>query len=123
MADTILVLNAGSSSLKFSAFDAGGRDFPLMLSGQAEGLYTAARFKAKDAGGAEIGAKTWDPGSGAGHTEALAYLVEFLQSRGGNDKLVAVGHRVVHGGVAFKEAVRVTPEVMTQLGKLSPLAP
>src|SRR6187549_3955345 len=123
MADAILVLNAGSSSLKFSAFDAGGSDFPLMLSGQIEGLYNAAKFKAKDAQGAEIGAKAWEPGSGVGHSEALAYLVDFLQSRGGNDKLVAVGHRVVHGGVAYDQAVRVDPKVVAALGKLSPLAP
>jgi len=123
MADAILVLNAGSSSLKFSAFDASGGDFPLMLSGQIEGLYTAAKFKAKDAHGAEIGAKAWDVGSGVGHTEALAYLVDFLQSHAGNDKLVAVGHRVVHGGVAYDQAVRVDPQVVAALGKLSPLAP
>ena len=123
MADAILVLNAGSSSLKFSAFDAGGKDFPLMLSGQIEGLYNAAKFKAKDAKGAEIGAKAWEEGSGVGHTEALAYLVDFLQSHGGDNKLVAVGHRVVHGGVAYDQAVRVEPGVVAALAKLSPLAP
>ena len=55
MAQAILVLNAGSSSLKFSTFDAGSPGLPLMLSGQVEGLYThGARFTARDAQG-EIG--------------------------------------------------------------------
>jgi acetate kinase len=123
MADAILVLNAGSSSLKFSAFDAGSNKLPLMLKGQIEGLYTEPRFVAKDAQGANIGSKSWDKGTEFGHSGAIAYLVDFLQSRGGNDKLVAVGHRVVHGGQAFAQAVRVKPEVIAALEKLSPLAP
>ena len=107
MADAILVLNAGSSSLKFSAFDAGSDKLPLMLKGQIEGLYTAPRFVAKDAQGANIGSKSWDKGTEFGHSGAIAYLVDFLQSHSGGDKLVAVGHRVVHGGQAFTQAVRV----------------
>ena len=122
MADALLVLNAGSSSLKFSVFDAGAQ-LALLLSGQVEGLYTAPRFVAKDARDAEVASKTWDNGKAFGHDDAVAHLVEFLQGRSGTDKLVAVGHRVVHGGVAYPQPVRVTPEVVAALGKLSPLAP
>jgi acetate kinase len=123
MANAILVLNAGSSSLKFSAFDAGSAQLPLMLSGQVEGLYTQARFTARDAQGGNIGARTWDRGSDIGHAEAIAYLVEFLQGRRGADRLVAVGHRVVHGGLAYTDAVRADADIIAALGKLSPLAP
>ncbi|RZL86277.1 MAG: acetate/propionate family kinase [Variovorax sp.] len=123
MADVILVLNAGSSSLKFSAFDAGSDKLPLMLSGQIEGLYTAPRFVARDAQGADIDSKAWPEGTELGHSGAIAHLVGFLQGRRGDHKLVAVGHRVVHGGLAFTQAVRVDPEVVATLGKLSPLAP
>jgi acetate kinase len=123
MADAILVLNAGSSSLKFSAFDAGSDKLPLMLKGQIEGLYTEPRFVAKDAQGANMGSKSWDKGSEFGHSGAISYLVDFLQSRAGGDKLVAVGHRVVHGGQEFTQAVRVKPDVLAALAKLSPLAP
>jgi acetate kinase len=123
MADVILVLNAGSSSLKFSTFDAGSPGQPPMLHGQVEGLYGAARFTARDVQGNNVGARAWEPGSEAGHAEAIAWLVDFLQARRGADRLVAVGHRVVHGGMAYSEAVRVTPEVMAALGKLAPLAP
>ena len=51
----MLVLNAGSSSIKFTLFDADGAGPPLLLRGQIEGLYTSPRFTAKDAHGAEIG--------------------------------------------------------------------
>jgi acetate kinase len=123
MADAILVLNAGSSSLKFSAFATGAGELTPMFSGQVEGLNTAPKFTARDALGANIGSQSWDEGPGFGHGEAIAYLVDFLQGRRGADKLVAVGHRVVHGGVAFPQPVRVEPEVIAALAKLSPLAP
>ena len=123
MADVILVLNAGSSSLKFSAFEAGSNKLLLMLNGQIEGLYTAPRFVARDAQGADVGSKAWGEGTELGHSGAIAYLVDFLRDRRGDHKLVAVGHRVVHGGLAFAQAVRVNPEVAAALAKLSPLAP
>jgi acetate kinase len=51
------------------------------------------------------------------------YLVDFLQSHSGNDRLAAVGHRVVHGGVKYTQAVRVKPGLLAELSKLNPLAP
>jgi len=121
MADVILVLNAGSSSIKFRAFDAAGMD--LVLYGQAEGLYTAPRFTARDAGGAAIGDKSWDEGAGIGHQGAIEYIGEFLRSHREGHRLAAVGHRVVHGGLEFPKAVVATPGVLEQLDKLTPLAP
>jgi len=123
MTDVILVLNAGSSSLKFSVFDAKGAELALLLKGQIEGLGTAPRFVAKDAQGAEVGAKAWGEGTALGHAGAIEFLVDFLQQRRDGSRLVAVGHRVVHGGLSFAHAVRVDPEVVAALGKLSPLAP
>jgi acetate kinase len=123
MADAILVLNAGSSSVKFSAFDAGGDNLALLLRGQIEGLYTAPRFSAEDAHGAEIGTKVWGEGVELGHAGAITYLIEFLRDHRGNHRLVAVGHRVVHGGVGFSQSVLVSAEVISALAKLTPLAP
>jgi acetate kinase len=123
MADLILVLNAGSSSLKFSAFEVAGEQLSLLLKGQLEGLYTAPRFTARDAQGADIGSKSWGEGTELGHDGAIDHLINFLRDRRGDHKLVAVGHRVVHGGMAFDQAVRLTPEVVAKLGTLSPLAP
>lgn len=123
MADVILVLNAGSSSVKFSVFEAGSEELPLLLRGQIEGLYTAPRFMAKDAEGAEVGTKVWGEGVALGHDGAIAHLIEFLRDHRGEHKLAAVGHRVVHGGLAFTQATRATADVVSELRKLSPLAP
>jgi acetate kinase len=123
MADVVLVLNAGSSSIKFSVFNAAGKDLSLVLRGQIEGLYTAPRFTAKDTQGAAVGSKSWDKGTELGHSGAIAFLGDFLQEHRGGNQLVAVGHRVVHGGIEFAQAVRVTPEVVAALQKLTPLAP
>ena len=63
MADAILVVNAGSSSIKFSVFVERGGTPTLALRGQIEGLYTRAHFVAKDAAGAIAAEKTWDAGT------------------------------------------------------------
>ncbi|SAL12933.1 acetate kinase [Caballeronia choica] len=122
MADVILVLNAGSSSIKFSVFDA-ANDHALQLRGQIEGLYTAPHFTAEDAQGVSAEDKVWDRGVELGHDGAISFLIDFLRSHRGDHRLVAVGHRVVHGGVNFTQAVVVTPEVVTALATLNPLAP
>jgi acetate kinase len=123
MADLILVLNAGSSSIKFRAFDARNEEPDLVLYGQIEGLYTAPRFTSKDASGEEIGRKTWDEGAGFGHQSAIDYIAQFLRSHREDHRLVAVGHRVVHGGLEFTQATLATPDVVDKLEKLTPLAP
>jgi acetate kinase len=78
VADAILVLNAGSSSIKFSLFLEQGGELAPRLSGLLEGLYTAPRFTAKDASGASLGEKKWGEGARLGHDGAIAHLVEFL---------------------------------------------
>ncbi|HTP71862.1 MAG TPA: acetate/propionate family kinase [Burkholderiaceae bacterium] len=127
MTDLVLVLNAGSSSIKFTLFaaeaGAGGDGPPLLLRGQIEGLYTSPRFVAKDARGAEIGAKVWGEGTSLGHEGALTHLAEFLRGHGQGHRIAAVGHRVVHGGMDYSGPVRVTPQVVAALARLNPLAP
>jgi acetate kinase len=125
MADLILVLNAGSSSLKFRAYraDAGGGELPLLLRGQIESLYTEPRFTASDAGGGEQAEHRWPAGTQLGHDGAVDYLAGFLRSHGEGHHLAAVGHRVVHGGMRFDQPTLVTPEVVDALAALVPLAP
>lgn len=123
MADLILVLNAGSSSIKFRAFDAGTGEPELVLYGQVEGLYNAATFSAKNADGAPIGERRWEADAALGHQETTDYIGDFLRSHRADHRLVAVGHRVVHGGVQFTEAALVTPAVIEALDRLTPLAP
>ncbi len=94
-----------------------------MLGGQIESLYTAPRFKAKDAAGAAVGERQWAQGEALGHDGAIAYLADFLRQHLGEHRLAAVGHRVVHGGVDYAAPVRLTAEIVKDLEKFIPLAP
>ncbi|WP_233806849.1 acetate/propionate family kinase [Paraburkholderia sp. HP33-1] len=122
MADVILVLNAGSSSLKFSAFDAQNAQLELILRGQIEALYTSPRFRATDRDGTASSFE-WGDDYRLGHEGAIEYLGGFLREHGGGHQLMAVGHRVVHGGQRFTGPVIVTSAVLDELDSLSPLAP
>jgi acetate kinase len=123
MTDAIVVLNAGSSSFKFSLFGASGQDLELIARGQAEGLYTAPRFVAKDARGTVIDEKAWGDGVELGHAGALDHLVGFLRARADGFTLAGVGHRVVHGGLEYSQPARMTEAVLKALEKYIPLAP
>ena len=122
MADALVVLNAGSSSIKFSVF-AQGADPQLVFKGQVEGLYTAPRFSVENAQGESLGERKWDEGTKLGHEGGVRHIVDFLRAHREGYTLTAVGHRVVHGGVDYAEPVRVTAEVLDKLDKLVPLAP
>jgi acetate kinase len=123
MADAILVLNAGSSSLKFSLFLVRGEELELWIRGQVEGFATTPTFVAKDAGGKTVAERRWQPGAGLGHDGAIAHLVEFLRGVMGSNRLVAIGHRVVHGGPDYSAPVVVNAELVQRLEDLVPLAP
>jgi acetate kinase len=121
--DAIAVLNAGSSSLKFSLFAEHGGALELIARGQAEGLYTAPRFVAKDRDGKTLAEKSWGDGAKLGHDGALDYLVAFLRAELGAQRLAGVGHRVVHGGLEYSQPVRVDAKVLAALEKYVSLAP
>src|SRR5262249_2732212 len=121
--DAIAVVNAGSSSIKFSLFGVRGDVLELTVHGQAEGLYTAPRFVAKNAVGAVVGEKSGGDGVSLGHEGALDHLLGVLRGELASHRLVGVGHRVVHGGVAYSAPVRVDKSVVATLEKLIPLAP
>lgn len=123
MSDAILVVNAGSSSIKFSVFLERGDALDLLLGGQIEGLYTAPRFKAKDAAGAAVGERQWAAGEALGHDGAITFLAGFLREQLGEHRLAAVGHRVVHGGLDYAAPVRLTAEIVGHLERFIPLAP
>ncbi len=123
MSDAIAVLNAGSSSLKFSLFAERGNALELIVRGQIEGLYTAPRFVAKDRHGKILGEKSWGDGITLGHDGALDHLVAFLRAELGKQPLTGVGHRVVHGGLEYSQPVRVDATVLSALEKYVPLAP
>ena len=123
MPDAIVVLNAGSSSLKFSVFVERGDEFDLIARGQAEGLSTAPRFVARDGAGKLLDEKSWGAGVKLGHDGALDHLVALLRAEFTGHRLAGVGHRVVHGGLEYTQPVRMDAAILTALEKYVPLAP
>ena len=121
MPDAILVLNAGSSSLKFTAF-ALDEELSSIVSGLAEELSGAARFRARNAAGELLGDHAWPDGP-PGHEGALAFLFTWLREHVPDLRVRAVGHRVVHGGLAYASPARVDGALIAALEALVPLAP
>ena len=121
MDDYALVLNAGSSSLKFCVFQRpAGKSWRLEARGQIEGIGTSAHFSVKGENGESLAKEDVAVSDG---NEAVDKLAAWLRSKYGGSKVLGVGHRVVHGGVRFKGPTIVTPTVISQLRKLIPLAP
>jgi len=122
MDDFGLVLNAGSSSLKFCVYRRGDDPWQLECQGQIEGIGTAPRLSAKDSAGIGIVDQRLDDGVGDGRA-AIDALAVWLRSQYAGSNVVAVGHRVVHGGSRFTMPTVVNREVLVELRTLIPLAP
>jgi acetate kinase len=122
MDDYALVLNAGSSSLKFCVFarPADGA-WRLEARGQIEGIGTAPRLAAKDGAGEKLADESLDAAVRDGRS-ALDSLAVWLRARFGGARVLGVGHRVVHGGARFAGPAIVTPQVLGTAGPV-PLAP
>jgi acetate kinase len=120
--NAILVLNAGSSSIKLSVFADRADELAPVLKGEIEGLNTTPRFAARDPAGRVVAEKSWS-GATLDHDGAVEYLSEFLTQHLTDHRLVGVGHRVVHGGLAYTAPVRVDAETLTALERYIPLAP
>ncbi len=124
MSNAIIVLNAGSSSLKFTEFVArDGDTLEVSVSGNLEELYGNARFRAKDASGKVVGEHSWGENAPPQHAGALEFLFDWLRGRARDGKLIAVGHRVVHGGSVYAAPVRVDAKILDILDNFVPLAP
>jgi acetate kinase len=121
MADAILVINAGSSSLKFSLFTLVANAPVLMQRGQLEGLTTATRFDAKNPRGERLAQRDWE--TALGHAGATEFLLDYLADALRDHALIAIGHRVVHGGRRFVHPVRIDTAIIAKLAELAPLAP
>ena len=124
MADAILALNAGSSSIKLSLFEIrDGSGLGAMSRGGIENVGGGdPHFTATGADGATLEDRRWH-GKDAAFDTMLGALLAWAEAHVQPDVLAAVGHRVVHGGRDFTAPVRLTAEIVRQLDALTPLAP
>jgi len=123
MNDYTVVVNAGSSSLKFSVYRRAESDsWTLEARGQVEGIGTSPKFSAKDGADKPIGDVALDPTIRDARA-ALGFVANWLRDRYHGAHVCGVGHRVVHGGAQYSGPTIVTPEVMENLRALIPLAP
>ncbi|RRR74153.1 MAG: acetate kinase [Candidatus Viridilinea halotolerans] len=124
MANAILVLNAGSSSIKFTIFDHEAGALNVRYEGQIEGIGTSPRFAANDGAGQPIHASSWaNPPLGRGHAYALERLAAWLDPLLPEEGLIGVGHRVVHGGAHYSAPMLLDDAVLCELEAFIPLAP
>jgi acetate kinase len=113
------VINAGSSSLKFSVYEGDKR----LLSGQVDGIGVHPETSAEGADGAKIEPPELGGQPATTPSELLPALLPWARQQLGGRRLAALGHRVVHGGLRHAQPVLVTPELLAELDALVPLAP
>jgi acetate kinase len=121
-AGPFLVLNAGSSSLKFALFDT-APGLAATARGEVETLDTAPHLIARNSAGAMIAERRWPEGSTPAFAAVLDALLAFADAHLGPGGLAAVGHRIVHGGMKHAAPERITPTVLQALTNLIPLDP
>ena len=122
MPEAILTLNAGSSSLKFALYQLGETKM-LALKGVIEGIGVDPHLVVRGAAGAVLTERRWFSGEAGSHEDFLDGLLSWIDDHLGEARLIAVGHRVVHGGAEFGAPVRIDPAVLEALERLGPLAP
>ena len=120
---TILVVNAGSSSLKFQVFGIEAKNnLKRLTKGQMDGIGTRPRLRASGADGIVAIDKTFLPEQVCDLATAIQETAGWLRSTQ-NFELIGVGHRVVHGGPEYSSPVLIDSEVVTRLERYTPLAP
>jgi acetate kinase len=122
MADAVLVLNAGSSSIKFGLFEISGTEPALLCKGLLDEHEAKPRLVAKTPSGEAL-FETQREASDADGGHLFADVLAFVEDRFGDHRLRAVGHRIVHGGPEYSGPVELTDEVYAKLEALTPLAP
>jgi acetate kinase len=124
MTQAVLSLNAGSSSIKFGLYRLSDAGVPIHAAGgKIEGIGTAPRLTAHTDEGAAAFAQDWPAGEALSHEDLLGDLFAWVSRYLGAYELVAIGHRVVHGGSGFFAPVTVDDPVLETLEALSALAP
>jgi acetate kinase len=123
LTDLVLTINAGSSSIKFSAFAVEEDTLSQLAVGLIEGIGATPRFTARKTG-EEKKAVALDESRGPlDHQLGLAAVLDWLNREEGGARIVGVGHRVVHGGPVFTKPLLIDAENLRQLRDFTPLAP
>lgn len=115
----ILTFNAGSSSIKFALFAPAAEGVDLLASGQVDGLGSTARFHAKVGDSIQISHEL----SAGNHIDAMQSIVAWLREAFPRTAIVAIGHRIVHGGTHYCEPVPIDAALLKNLESFIPLAP
>jgi len=124
MTDAVVVINAGSTSLKFGVYGVGAAgSLSLRCRGQVENMQEDPHFIAKDETGKPVEAHEWGEGQSIDHRTALRFVVTWLEANIAGLKVAAVGHRVVLGGVRFATPVKIEDDVLDYLDSLAAMEP
>ena len=119
--DAILTLNAGSSSIRFALFET-GRALRRVAAGEVENIGAAAHLRIH-AGGELVLERRWPAQAALTHEALLGSVLDWVDTHLGQDRLIACGHRIVHGGGKFAAPIRLTAAILAELDALAPLAP
>jgi acetate kinase len=124
MANAFVVLNTGSTSVKFAAYTGDDpQSLDLVCRGQLDGIGSQPSFVAKNSTGEAIATHNWNGERPLDREEALKFVIAWLEGHEAGLKIVAVGHRVVQGGVAYERPTLVDQKVLEELEKLIPIVP
>jgi acetate kinase len=120
--DAVLVLNAGSSSIKFGLFESSATEPVLLCKGLLDEHEAKPRLVVKSPAGEDLFEMRTEA-SDADSYHLFADVLGFIEARFGDHRLRAVGHRIVHGGPDYSGPVELTDDVYAKLEALTPLAP
>ena len=124
MSEAIVVVNAGSTSVKFGAYAVDAtQSLPLLCRGQIDSMESDPRFVVKNAAGKQLGAHEWGKDRALDHRAALHFVITWLEANLGDRKVIAAGHRIVLGGARFEAPVRIEGDVLDYLDSLAVMEP
>ena len=122
--EAIVVVNAGSTSLKFGAYAVDAtRSLPLLCRGEIDSMESDPHFVVNNADGKQLGVHEWGKGRPIDHKTALHFVITWLEANLSDSKVIAAGHRIVLGGARFEAPVRIENDVLAYLNSLVVIEP
>jgi len=123
VSQSLFVVNAGSSSIKFKLYDVSAGDLALRIAGALDGIGSRPRLHARDHDGAVLVDQAFPPAALSTSAQAQEVVADFVRSQVDAKAILGVGHRVVHGGTAYSQPVLVDDTVLRTLETFISLAP